>query len=94
MAQDSISHLRRCVDLQGGAGEGGCGGPQEGRRSDPRDGHGTGPGALLSPVDALKFDDNGRRVGAPLSIVQWQNGEPVTVGPGEFAIADPIWTKK
>ena len=29
----------------------------------------------------LKFDENGRREGASLLIVQWQNGVPVTVYP-------------
>ncbi len=53
----------------------------------------AGP-AQFFPGGRLKFDASGRRVGAPLIVVQWQKGEPVTVGPGEFAIADPIWTKK
>ncbi len=53
----------------------------------------TGP-AKFFPGDRLKFDSNGRRTGALLIIVQWQNGEPVTVGPAEFAMANAIWTKK
>ncbi|MGH7115252.1 MAG: ABC transporter substrate-binding protein [Stellaceae bacterium] len=53
----------------------------------------TGP-ARYFPGASLKFDANGRRVGAPLILVQWQNGEPVTVGPAQFAAAKAIWTKK
>jgi branched-chain amino acid transport system substrate-binding protein len=53
----------------------------------------TGP-ARFFPGARLKFDANGRRVDAPLIIVQWQNGEPVTVAPPQFAVAKAIWTKK
>ncbi len=53
----------------------------------------TGP-ADYFPGKVLKFDANGRRSGAPLVIVQWQNGTPVTVGPPEFAVAKAIWPKK
>lgn len=42
----------------------------------------------------LKFDERGRRVDAPLVIVQWQKGEPVTVYPPESATAKPIWVSK
>jgi branched-chain amino acid transport system substrate-binding protein len=42
----------------------------------------------------VKFAENGRREGAPLVIVQWQNGEPVSVYPPETAFAKPIWTKQ
>ena len=53
----------------------------------------TGP-ARFFPGGRLKFDANGRRVGAPLIIVQWQKGEPVTVAPAEFATAKAIWPKQ
>ncbi len=46
------------------------------------------------PGGELKFDENGRRVGAGLTIIQWQNGVPVTVFPEELAIAKPIWPGK
>lgn len=36
----------------------------------------------------------GLLVGAPLIIVQWQNGLPVTVGPAEFAAGKAIWIRK
>ena len=39
----------------------------------------------------IKFDEKGRRIDAPLVIVQWQKGEPVTVYPAESAQAKAIW---
>jgi branched-chain amino acid transport system substrate-binding protein len=42
----------------------------------------------------IKFDEKGRRVGAPLVIVQWQKGEPVTVYPPQDAVAKAIWVAK
>ena len=42
----------------------------------------------------LKFDENGRRVGASLLIVQWQNGVPLTVYPAKDALAPPAWLKR
>lgn len=39
----------------------------------------------------LKFDAAGRRVGAPTAIVQWRNGQPVTVSPADDAIMAPLW---
>ena len=48
--------------------------------------------ARFYPGGRLKFDDKGRRVGAPLVIVQWRNGEPVPVYPPALAVAQPIWT--
>jgi branched-chain amino acid transport system substrate-binding protein len=53
----------------------------------------TGP-ADYFPGKVLKFDAKGRRVGAPLILVQWQNGVPVTVGPPDIAAAKAIWPKK
>ena len=41
----------------------------------------------------MQFDENGRRVGAGLVIVQWQNGKPVTIFPKEMATAEAIWGK-
>jgi len=46
------------------------------------------------PGGRIKFDDNGRRVDAGLTIVQWQKGTPITVYPPELAMATPIWSKK
>ncbi len=48
--------------------------------------------ARFYPGGRLKFDDKGRRVGAPLVIVQWHNGEPIPVSPPDLAVAKPIWT--
>jgi branched-chain amino acid transport system substrate-binding protein len=42
----------------------------------------------------IKFDEKGRRIDAPLVILQWQKGEPVTVYPIESAKAKPIWATK
>ena len=53
----------------------------------------TGP-ARYFPGGRLKFEANGRRAGAGLLVVQWQNGEPVTVYPPDAAVAKPIWPKQ
>jgi branched-chain amino acid transport system substrate-binding protein len=50
--------------------------------------------AKYYPGGELKFDDKGRRVGAGVVIVQWQNGVPVTVYPSDLARASPFWPKK
>ncbi|HUN46056.1 MAG TPA: ABC transporter substrate-binding protein [Stellaceae bacterium] len=42
----------------------------------------------------IKFDGNGRRVDAPLVIVQWQKGIPVTVYPPESATHKAVWVGK
>ncbi len=42
----------------------------------------------------LKFDDKGRRIGAPLVIIQWQKGVPVTVYPPESATHKAVWVGK
>jgi branched-chain amino acid transport system substrate-binding protein len=43
------------------------------------------------PGGELKFDEAGHRIGATLTVIQWQNGVPVTVFPEDVAIAKPIW---
>ena len=50
--------------------------------------------AKYYPGGQLKFDAKGRRVGAGVNIVQWQNGVPVTVFPKEIAVAEPFWPKR
>lgn len=45
------------------------------------------------PLGEIKFDEKGRRIGAGMTIVQWQTGIPVTVFPPELALAQPIWPK-
>jgi branched-chain amino acid transport system substrate-binding protein len=52
----------------------------------------TGPAANSFP-GGVRFDANGRRVGAVPLIIQWQNGVPVTVFPTEYATAKPFWPK-
>ena len=50
----------------------------------------TGP-ALLFPGGHLQYDARGRRVGAKMVMVQWQNARPVTVYPPEVASAAAKW---
>ena len=38
-----------------------------------------------SPTGGLQYDEKGRRGGAKLCIVQWQNGRPVAVYPESIA---------
>lgn len=47
--------------------------------------------ARYYPGGRVKFDEKGRRVGADVVVVQWQNGVPVTVYPPTSAVAEPIW---
>jgi len=46
------------------------------------------------PGGILKFDEKGRRVDAEMTVVQWQNGIPVTVFPQKLAVAEPFWPKR
>ncbi|ALA16910.1 MULTISPECIES: ABC transporter substrate-binding protein [Chelatococcus] len=46
------------------------------------------------PGGRMKFDDKGRRVDASFTIVQWQDGLPVTVYPPDLAMAKAFWSKK
>jgi branched-chain amino acid transport system substrate-binding protein len=50
--------------------------------------------ARYFPGGHVKFDKDGRRVGADVVVVQWQNGVPVTVYPTGSAVAKPIWPKQ
>jgi branched-chain amino acid transport system substrate-binding protein len=52
-----------------------------------------GPAAVAFP-GGVKFDENGRRVGAQVVIAQWQGGKPLSVYPLDRALAKPIWPKK
>lgn len=47
--------------------------------------------ARFFPGDRIRFDENGRRIDAELLVVQWQNGEPITIYPTESALARPLW---
>ena len=49
--------------------------------------------ALFFPDGTLKYDEKGRRVGAKLCIVQWQNGRPVAVHPDSIAASKVNWPK-
>lgn len=46
------------------------------------------------PGGNVKFDADGRRVGAELVILQWQNGEPKPVYPADLAVTRAAWSKK
>src|SRR5690349_17633015 len=50
--------------------------------------------ARYYPGGRVKFDEKGRRVGAELPIVQWQNGVPETVFPLSAAVAKAVWPAK
>lgn len=50
----------------------------------------TGP-ALLFPGKRIKFQENGRLLGASIVIVQWQGGVPKVVYPTDIAVAAPVW---
>ena len=50
--------------------------------------------AKYYPGGELAFDEKGRRRGAGVTIVQWQNGVPVTVFPKDIAVAEPFWPKR
>jgi branched-chain amino acid transport system substrate-binding protein len=52
----------------------------------------TGPAADAFP-GGVKFDAAGHRLNAPVVIVQWQNGRPLTVSPVDRAMAKPKWPK-
>ena len=52
-----------------------------------------GPAAQVFP-GGVQFDEKGRRMNAPLVIVQWQKGVPVTVAPADRALAKPYWPKQ
>lgn len=43
------------------------------------------------PGGTVSFDDRGRREGASLTIIQWQEGTPVTVFPEDLAISKAKW---
>ena len=44
--------------------------------------------------DKLAFDDQGRRIGGTVGILQWQDGRPVLVWPPKDAVSTPRWPKK
>jgi branched-chain amino acid transport system substrate-binding protein len=52
-----------------------------------------GPAAVAFP-GGVKFDENGRRLGAQVVIAQWQGGRPLSVYPLDRALAKAIWPKR
>lgn len=49
--------------------------------------------ALLFPDGRLSYDEKGRRRGAKISFVQFQNGKPVPVYPDSIALSKMVWPK-
>lgn len=49
--------------------------------------------ARYFPGNRVRFDEHGRRIDAPLLVIQWQSGVPLTVYPPESAVADPAWPR-
>jgi branched-chain amino acid transport system substrate-binding protein len=49
--------------------------------------------ANFFPDGRLKYDEKGRRVGAKLCVVQWQNARPVAVYPESIAAAKVSWPR-
>ncbi|WP_230989664.1 ABC transporter substrate-binding protein [Devosia faecipullorum] len=43
------------------------------------------------PGGTLAFDETGKREGAGLTIIQWQDGVPRTVFPADIALSPPLW---
>jgi branched-chain amino acid transport system substrate-binding protein len=50
--------------------------------------------ARFFPGENLAFEANGRRSGAELVIVQWQNGEPKAIFPASLAATKPLWPRR
>jgi branched-chain amino acid transport system substrate-binding protein len=51
----------------------------------------TGPAAAALAPGRIRYDERGRRIGAIPIVVQWQNGEPFAVVPGDYATRKPVW---
>jgi len=51
----------------------------------------SGPAASTLVPGRIRYDERGRRLDAAPIIVQWQGGEPFTIGPAEFATRKPVW---
>ncbi len=47
--------------------------------------------AIYFPGHHIQFDAKGRRIGAELVLVQWRNGRPMTVFPGDMAAEKAVW---
>ena len=47
----------------------------------------------LFPDGRISYDEKGRRKGAKICIVQYQNGRPVPVYPESIAIGQAAWPK-
>ncbi len=54
----------------------------------------SGPAAGALVPGRIRYDERGRRVGAAVVIVQWQDGEPYTIAPTEWATRKPRWPSR
>jgi branched-chain amino acid transport system substrate-binding protein len=54
----------------------------------------SGPAAGALVPGRIRYDERGRRVGAAVVIVQWQDGEPYTIAPLEWATRKPRWPSR
>lgn len=54
----------------------------------------SGPAAGALVPGRIRYDERGRRVGAAAVIVQWQDGEPYTIAPLEWATRKPRWPSR
>jgi branched-chain amino acid transport system substrate-binding protein len=55
---------------------------------------GTQSAGRYFPGGKLKFDSNGRRIGAEMVILQWQSGEPKPIYPPALATTQAAWPKR
>ena len=62
---------------------------EEIRKMDIKD----GPAGTVFP-GGVKFDEKGRRMNAPLVMVQWQKSVPVTISPPDRALGKVLWPKQ
>lgn len=49
--------------------------------------------AKLYPDGRIRFDANGRRIGAQMAFVQWKDGKPIAVNPESIAVSEAVWPK-
>lgn len=55
---------------------------------------GAQPSSRYFPGGKVRFDADGRRVGAELVILQWQGGEPRPIYPPSLAVTPAAWPKR
>ena len=88
---DSIFAYVHVLILKEALERAGVGRPRQGERGDPRAGHDRPARRCSSPAITCNTTRKGRRIGAKMVMVQWQNGRPVTVFPADVAVAEAKW---